>query len=156
MQNQCLRLRAHKNMSFCWYGVWNLPRCLFHPNIFKSWHWLNPSSFFDYIQALYCCNSKRYFTLFNFILTYVKKLPYNDSFYFILLYSNESLLKTDHFTTRISQILKKFTCGVFFICFVTEGGGGWGCEVEKSHFGLAIGLRSSDLDKNWHGHGHWP
>ena len=35
-------------------------------------------------------------------------------------------------------------------CFVTEGG--WGCteEVEKSHFGLAIGSCSSDLDKDWH------
>ena len=38
-------------------------------------------------------------------------------------------------------------------CFVTEGGWGGLEEVEKSHFGLAIGSRSSDLDQNWHGHG---
>ena len=38
-------------------------------------------------------------------------------------------------------------------CFVTEGGCCWGAALGegKSHFGLAIRSRSSDLDKNWHG-----
>ena len=39
MQNQCLR--AHKNMSLCWYGVWKMTR--WNPNIFESWRWPKPS-----------------------------------------------------------------------------------------------------------------